>query len=126
MLGNKQALVTIPVKDIDRAKQFYANTLGLAPAESREQGTAAFKNGSSEILMYESTFAGTNQATTTTWIVGSDVDRIARGLKAKGVAFEHYDFLEGMKLEGDVYSSDSMKVAWFKDPDGNIHALVSG
>ncbi|HST08217.1 MAG TPA: hypothetical protein VLJ83_08585 [Gemmatimonadaceae bacterium] len=46
-----------------------------------------------------------------------------RALKAKGVAFEHYDF-PGMTLKGDVHIMGDMKAAWLKDPDGNILAIV--
>jgi hypothetical protein len=48
-----------------------------------------------------------------------------RELKAKGVAFEHYD-LPGLKVEGDVHVGEDMRIAWFKDPDGNILSIVSG
>lgn len=49
----------------------------------------------------------------------------ARELKDKGVAFEHYDF-PGMVLEGDVHVMGELKAAWFKDPDGNILAIMNG
>ena len=45
-------------------------------------------------------------------------------LKGRGVDFEHYDFPE-TKLEGDVHVSGKMRAAWFKDPDGNILAIVN-
>jgi streptogramin lyase len=48
-----------------------------------------------------------------------DVEGAVQALKAKGVKFEHYD-LPGMTRRGDVHIGDEMKVAWFKDPDGNI------
>ena len=47
-----------------------------------------------------------------------------RALKAKGVVFEHYA-IPGTKLEGDVHIGGDMKVAWFKDPDGNTWNIVS-
>ena len=59
-----------------------------------------------------------------TWAVG-DVDGAVRDLKAKGVKFEHYDMPE-VKLEGDIHVAGDFKVAWFKDPDGNILNIVSG
>lgn len=59
-----------------------------------------------------------------TWAVGNDVVGLVRTLKAKGVVFEHYD-LTGMKLEGDGHIGGDMKVAWFKDPDGNILNIVN-
>jgi hypothetical protein len=60
-----------------------------------------------------------------TWEVGDKVDQMARELKAKGVSFEHYD-MPGLRLDGDVHVGDGMRVAWFKDPDGNILSIVSG
>ena len=50
---------------------------------------------------------------------------MVRELKAKGVAFEHYDNLPGLTVQGDVHVGGDMKVAWFKDPDGNILSIVS-
>lgn len=54
-----------------------------------------------------------------------DVDGLVKDLKAKGVAFEHYD-LPGLTRKGDVHVAGTHKNAWFMDPDGNILALVSG
>jgi hypothetical protein len=85
----------------------------------------AYRSGSSTVLVYESQYAGTNKATAVTWTVGPDVEKVASALKAKGVRFEHYD-MPGMKREGDVHVGGGMKVAWFKDPDGNILSIVSG
>jgi hypothetical protein len=84
---------------------------------------ANYKTGNTTLLVYRSQFAGTNKATAVTWTV-DDVEAIARVLKDKGVTFEHYD-MPGMTLKGDVHVAANMKAAWFKDPDGNIHGLVS-
>jgi hypothetical protein len=83
-----------------------------------------FKSGSSKVLVYQSQFAGTNKATAATWGVGNDIEQIVQGLKAQGVTFEHYD-MPGLTRKGDVHVGGNMKAAWFKDPDGNILALVS-
>jgi hypothetical protein len=48
-----------------------------------------------------------------------------RELKTKGVAFEHYDMPDVIR-EGDIHVADNMKVAWFKDPDGNILNVING
>lgn len=125
MLGDKDAIATLAVKDLDAARSFYEGKLGLKSVGPDEPGTLAYKSGSSSILVYESQFAGTNKATAATWMVG-DVDGAVQTLKAKGVSFEHYDNLPDTRLEGDVHVSGDVRVAWFKDPDGNIHALVSG
>jgi hypothetical protein len=58
-----------------------------------------------------------------TWDVGGDIDRVVRDLGGKGLKFEHYD-MPGMTLKGDIHEAQGMKVAWFKDPDNNIHALI--
>ena len=58
-------------------------------------------------------------------MAGNDVDRIVQSLKAKGLKFEHYD-MPNTTREGDIYVAGGMRIAWFKDPDGNIHSIVSG
>jgi len=123
MLGDKEAVPTVAVRDLAAAKKFYSDTLGLKPLPSPEREVLNFKNGSSELLVYQSQFAGTNKATAVTWNV-YDVEKEARALKEKCVAFEHYN-LPGMTLKGDVHIAGKTKAAWFKDPDGNIHAIVS-
>ena len=122
MLGDKKALPTIPVKDLEKAKRFYKDTLGLKPSETDEPMVVMFKNGDSNVLVYQSEYAGTNQATAVSWEVG-DVEREVQALKDKGVAFEHYD-MPGTTRRGDVHLTGKTKAAWFKDPDGNIHAIV--
>ena len=123
MLGDNDAIATIPVKDIDVARRFYQEKLGLMAGASREPGVLTCKSGSSSVLVYESEYAGTNEATAATWAV-DDVDSTVKALKEKGVTFEHYDF-PNMSRKGDVHVSGETKAAWFKDPDGNILALVN-
>jgi hypothetical protein len=52
------------------------------------------------------------------------MEKVVQGLRGKGVAFEHYN-LPGLTVKGDIHEGGGIKAAWFKDPDGNIHALVS-
>jgi hypothetical protein len=59
-----------------------------------------------------------------TWVVGEDIEEIVQQLKAKGITFEHYD-MTGVTREGDIHVAGDMKVAWFKDPDGNILNIAS-
>ena len=118
MLGNKKAVANVAVKDLDVATKFYKNTLGLTPVHEEDKELVVFRSGTSEINVYRSDFAGTNKATAVTWNVDDVKDEVA-DLKSRGVVFEHYD-MPGMARDGDVYISGDMKVAWFKDPDGNI------
>jgi len=125
MLGDKEAIATIAVKDLAVAKQFYEGTLGLTPSASANAGVASYTSGGSKVLVYQSQFAGTNRATSATWVVGHDIENLVNALKAKGVTFEHYDF-PGVVRRGDVHVAGETKTAWFKDPDGNILNLVNG
>jgi catechol 2,3-dioxygenase-like lactoylglutathione lyase family enzyme len=125
MLGDRDAIATVAVKDLETAKRFYEDKLGLKPAQDEGQSVITYKTGGSSLLVYTSQFAGTNKATTVTWSVGGDFDGIVQSLQSKGVAFEHYDGLPNVAREGDVYRSGDLKLAWFKDPDGNIHHLIS-
>jgi catechol 2,3-dioxygenase-like lactoylglutathione lyase family enzyme len=123
MLNPSSAVATVGVKDLNKAKAFYEGTLGFKPQPGAEKGVAAYGNGTPKLFVYESPFAGTNQATAVTWTV-DDVDGEARTLKEKGVAFEHYN-MPNTTLAGDVHVSGKMRAAWFKDPDGNILAIVN-
>jgi catechol 2,3-dioxygenase-like lactoylglutathione lyase family enzyme len=125
MLRDKDAVTNLAVKDIDAARKFYEDTLGLEKIATEGEELLVFKSGGSKIFVYRSEFAGTNKATAMTWVVGGDVDGIVKDLKARGIGFEHYD-MPGLTLEGDVHVGDDMKVAWFKDPDGNVLSVVSG
>ena len=123
MLGKTNATANIAVKDLAVAKKFYEGTFGLTQVHEEGEELIVYKSGDTLINVYRSQFAGTNKATAVTWMVGDEIDRIVKALKDKGVAFEHYD-MPGMTLEGDIHVGHGMKVAWFKDPDGNILNLI--
>lgn len=81
------------------------------------------KSGETVLVVYRSEFAGTNKATSVTWAVGPEIDNIVKDLREKGVSFEHYD-MPGTTLDGDIHVGHGMKVAWFRDPDGNILNVI--
>ena len=124
MLNDKDASANIAVKNLEVSKKFYEDTLGLTQVGAEGEELLVFKSGNTTIYVYQSQNAGTNQATTLTWVVGEDIEDIIRELKTKGVTFEHYD-MPDMTREGDVHVFGDMKVAWFKDPDGNILNITS-
>ena len=123
MLGAKDAAATLAVSDLQQARDFYENTLGLAPADE-PPGAILYKSGNSVVLVYPSEYAGTNKATAASWAVGEDFDAIVQDLRSKGVTFEHYD-LPDTTLDGDVHVMGDIKGVWFKDPDGNILNLIN-
>jgi catechol 2,3-dioxygenase-like lactoylglutathione lyase family enzyme len=124
MLSNRDAVANLAVKNVQAAKKFYEGTLGLKQVDAEGSELIVFESGNTKLNVYESKEAGTNKATAVTWAV-DDVESEVNALKAKGVKFEHYD-MPGLKRQGDVHVGGDMKVAWFKDPDGNILNIVSG
>jgi catechol 2,3-dioxygenase-like lactoylglutathione lyase family enzyme len=123
MLGKADATPMIAVKDLDRARKFYEDKLGLKQVDDFGEGFM-LKSGDTKLSVYRSEFAGTNKATTLTFDV-DDIDDEVRALKEKGIAFEHYK-LEGLTPKGDIFEGKGgFKTAWFKDPDGNILSLVA-
>jgi len=121
MLKDKNSSAIVAVKDLDRARAFYSDVLGLNLADTSMEGMLGYRTGNPWLTVYGSDFAGTNQANAVSWDVGVELDDIVARLKTKGVVFEHYD---DMGREGDVHVCGAMRLAWFKDPDGNILHLV--
>jgi catechol 2,3-dioxygenase-like lactoylglutathione lyase family enzyme len=124
MLGDKEALATLAVKDLKAARKFYEGVLGLKAVGPENPEAVTYKSGTSSVIVYRSQYAGTNQATAINWLVGNDIEKIAEGLKERGVVFEHYD-MPGMTRTGDIHAMGEFKTAWFKDPDGNILCLMN-
>lgn len=112
----------LPVKDLNAARRFYEETLGLDRAEEITDEVILYGSGDSRLCVYRSAFAGTNEGTAATWVV-EDVEGTVDELKATGVVFEHYDDLPAMTRGGDVHVAGEMRVAWFKDPSGNILSI---
>jgi len=125
MLADHEIVATLAVKDLPEAARFYEQIVGLKKTGEESSEVRTYVSGKSKLFVYKSEFARTNKATGASWVVGDDLDDIVRDLRAKGVQFEHYD-LPGLTLEGDIHVHGSFKVAWFKDPDGNILQIVKG
>lgn len=124
MLGDFEAVATIAVKDMDKARKFYEETLGLESKKSDDPGGVMYKTGRGGLFIYQSSYAGSNRATYAAWSVGDKVDKLIAELKGKGIKFEHYK-MPDVKLEGDVHVFGKLRAAWFKDPDGNILNIVN-
>ena len=124
MLSDKEAIATVAVRDLKAAASFYEGKLGLKVHVREGDQVIGYRTGATRLNVYVSQFAGTNQATAVTWPVGNDLEAVVRELKAKGVVFEHYD-MPGLERDGDIHHGGGLRVAWFKDPDGNIFNLAS-
>jgi catechol 2,3-dioxygenase-like lactoylglutathione lyase family enzyme len=125
MLAETDVNVILAVKDLEAAKQFYGEVLGLKEKPDAEPGGVTYKSGNTHIYVYESQYAGTNKATAAGWSV-KDIEATVKELAAKGVTFEHYPEMSATPLEGDIHDmGDGFKMAWFKDPSGNILVIDS-
>ena len=124
MLGNADATPMIAVTDLDRARKFYEETLGLKAKDEWGEGFT-LESGDTLVNVYKSEFAGTNKATALNFDVDNIEDEVQE-LKQKGVFFEQYN-LPGLEQRGDLYVGEGgFKTTWFKDPDGNILSLIEG
>ena len=124
MLADSTAVANVAVKDLEVAKRFYEDILGLPEIGREMDELVMYRSGNSTLNVYRSEFAGTNKATAVTWSIGDAFDRTVAALKDKGVRFEHYE-MPGATMDGDVHVFGDVRVAWFKDPDGNILNLVN-
>jgi catechol 2,3-dioxygenase-like lactoylglutathione lyase family enzyme len=124
MLGDKDVIATVSVKDLAMARKFYEGTLGLHVADAEGAEALTFDSGHSKLIVYRSEYAGTNKATALNWKVGDGLELLVAELRQKGVTFEHYDF-PGSIRKGDVHVMGTHRAAWFKDPDGNIISLMA-
>jgi extradiol dioxygenase family protein len=119
MLKNHDSSAIVAVSDLGRARDFYGNVLGLELAEEgAEEGVLVYRTGATQLVVYQSEFAGTNRANAVVWGVGEEIDAVVASLEAKGAAFEHYPDIG--RLEGNVHRAGEAKLVWIKDPDGNI------
>jgi len=122
MLGDFDVQPMLPVGDLEAAKAFYEGKLGLKSADEMPDTVVVYRSGKGTLCVYRSEYAGTNQGTAALWEV-DDVEGMVEDLKGRGVTFVHYDDLPGLTRKGDVHSAGPMRVAWFKDPAGNILSL---
>jgi catechol 2,3-dioxygenase-like lactoylglutathione lyase family enzyme len=124
MLGDTDFMTMVAVRDLNEATTFYEKTLGLTRV-GENPGGVEYRSGNARLFVYESEFAGTNKATTAVWQV-DDLEGTVRELKAKGVPFEHYDNLPDTTRDGDVHAAGLFRIAWFRDPTGNILEVNNG
>ncbi|SCM76436.1 conserved hypothetical protein [uncultured Pleomorphomonas sp.] len=118
MLRDRNSSAIVAVSDIVRARRFYADVLELDLVEEDMDGVMVFRTGATQLVVYRSDSAGTNRANAVVWDAGDEIDAIVTDLAAKGVVFEHYPEIGAFR--DSIHHADGMKLAWFRDPDGNI------
>src|SRR6184192_3148306 len=122
MLQSSPLYAYIPAKDVARARAFYEKTLGFTAGREVAGGVAYEFGEHTACFLYPTPNAGTSKASQAFWQV-DDVEREVAELKAKGVKFEEDD-VPGMKTRNGIGTAGGAKSAWFKDPDGNIMAII--
>jgi catechol 2,3-dioxygenase-like lactoylglutathione lyase family enzyme len=122
MLTSARAQAALPAQDIDRAKAFYRDKLGLKPFEE-DAGNAHFRVGDgTEFNVFRTMGAPSGTHTQMAFLVEDIVSEV-KDLKSRGVTFEEYDF-PGLKTKDGIAEADDAKVAWFKDSEGNLLNIV--
>jgi predicted enzyme related to lactoylglutathione lyase len=124
MLQNSKAYSGFAVDDLEKAKAFYGQTLGLGVSEVDPQnGVLELKTGGDRnVVMYLSPNLTPASYTILNFPV-DDIDKAVDELSARGVRFERYDdFPQDEK--GIVRGPGRPNVAWFKDPAGNVLSVV--
>ena len=121
MLSEARVTATLPCQDLERAKAWYKEKLGLAPSDENPEGVSfKFADGSS-FMLFETHGAPSGTHTQLGFEV-PDLDSEVADMKGRGVMFEEYDF-PGLKTVGGIAEMEGERAAWFKDSEGNLLAV---
>lgn len=118
MLKDRNSSAIVAVSDIERARRFYSDMLGLGRPDEEMDGVLVYRTGSTYLTVYVSDAAGTNRANAVVWDADGEIDAIVADLASKGVVFEHY--LDIGEFRDNIHHAGGMKLVWLKDPDGNV------
>lgn len=124
MLSDSPIYPYVPAADLERAKTFYQDVLGLELDAEQEGGVTVCCGQGTTFFLYETPNAGTSKASQVFWVV-QDIESEVDELRAKGVDFERYELPSG-EMSDDIMTMGDNKAAWFKDTEGNILALIQG
>lgn len=122
MIKHLPTHTTLPVADMERAKAFYSEKLGLSPASETAAGVFYEVGGGTRFVLYPTpnTARGGH---TQIGFASRDLEADVAALRARGVAFEEYDF-PGLKTVDGIAETGPARAAWFKDSEGNMVGLV--
>ena len=127
MLNHSAVEANIPAADLDRARAYYSDKLGLTPVAEYDGAALRYQTaGGTFFNVYQTQYAGQAGHTIAQWHV-DDVDQEVHDLRAKGVVFEVYEDMPGVEWNDQVATIPGMgKAAWFKDSEGNIMCIDQG
>jgi catechol 2,3-dioxygenase-like lactoylglutathione lyase family enzyme len=122
MLSDDAVYPTLPASDLERAKQFYSEKLGLTPDTELPAGVFYRCGGGTRFLVFPSSGAPSGTHTQMGWQV-EDIDAMVADLTGKGVVFQEYD-TPNLKTINGVASLGPLRAAWFNDSEGNLIGLA--
>jgi catechol 2,3-dioxygenase-like lactoylglutathione lyase family enzyme len=111
----------LPVSDLDRAKRFFRDKLGLEPV-SETESNAWYQLSEGELVLFLTT-SKPGGHTQIGWVV-NDIEATVAELKGRGVAFDEYDLPEFKTVDG-IATFGANRFAWFRDTEGNVHSVVT-
>ena len=115
------AEATLPARDLDRAKDFYAERLGLTPTAEDQQGVH-FVVGGTRFRLFKSNGSASGSHTQLALMVG-DIAAQVHALRARGLGFEDYDY-PNLKTVDGIADLGYARAAWFKDSEGNLLGIA--
>jgi catechol-2,3-dioxygenase len=127
MTGTSGGLARFPISaraaavDLERARRWYEQRLGLVPEREDPGGVWYRFLGETWLYLYATPSAGTAQSTIAGWTV-TDIESVMTDLRRSGVTFEDYDFGDAKTVDGFA-DFGAAKAAWFKDSEGNTYEL---
>jgi catechol 2,3-dioxygenase-like lactoylglutathione lyase family enzyme len=124
MLANALVCATLPATDLERAKRFYGETLGLPEAEFGVEGGVFYTAGGGTMVRVYERPPSTAEHTVAVFLV-EDLEAEMSELRSRGVTFEEYD-MPGLKTQNGIHADEQsgFRGSWVKDPDGNILGLT--
>jgi catechol 2,3-dioxygenase-like lactoylglutathione lyase family enzyme len=120
VLTNARTATTLPVVDLERAKTFYREKLGLKTSEDVPGGAMLEAGTGQRILLYQRERTKADHT-----VIGFEVEDVAKEVKelrGKGIVFEEYD-MPDLKTVDSIATLGTWKAAWFKDTEGNILSI---
>jgi len=118
MLTNAPVTTILPVMNMDRARDFYENKLGLKPIGLKPDGKFVYACGGGAVIALFFKEGGTKADHTAISFQVKNIEAAIKALKIAGLVFEDYDF-PGLKTVDHVCVLGAEKAAWFKDTEGN-------
>ena len=126
MLQDSDVATRLPAQDLERARKFYAEKLGLEPAEERPGGLR-YQCGSGPFSLFASAGRASGDHTQMAFTV-DDLDAVVAELRRRGVEFEEVDVpglrtVDGIaEVDGNYPSTEASgeRAAWFRDSEGNL------